>query len=205
MTHKLRGAPKQRRKRESFIRLREEDPARLGSGMTEPSSGGGGHLSADKIGRAQEVVEKLRMIFGSLSALERASKAKGMTLKQQTMSVLLSNGQCGYQIAQRIMQFAKTLPNFDSVPADYILGGPVENSGTEPAPNYSLRPMKYPAKGELLDRLSRDLPGEFLDFTAERVPLGVDASGWTPAEWFTHVSHEFELWKYWKSQIKTGK
>lgn len=119
------------------------------------------------------------------------------------MSVLLGNRQCGYQIAQRIMDFARTLPEFSSLPRNYIIDGAVENVGTQHASTYALRPMKYRAKGAFLDSLIGALPPEFLDFTAERDPMEPNADAWGQTEWFAHVARELELWKYMKSSKKT--
>lgn len=203
MRHKLRGVPKSRQKRESFIRLRPDDPVTISSRMSRSGDGGGSqHLRDDQIARAKQVVTRLKDQFGSLSAVERASISAGTRLKQQTLSTLLNNGQCGYRLAENIMVFARGLPEFRDLPSNYIIQGADGGRGTEPAPRYALRPMRYRAKGELLDRLSADLPGEFLDFTAARDPIEADAEKWSPADWFVHVGREFELWKYMQTQGK---
>lgn len=158
-------------------------------------------MRAEQVARAQEVVKRLKNMFGSLAELERASALQGAKLKQQTMSLLLNNGQLGYQIAERIMRFAQTVPEI-GLSADYILSGPVEKGGTVRAPRYALRPMRYRAKGEFLDALAGSLPSEFLDFTAGRDPLEPDASNWTGVDWLAHLARELELWKYVKEQQK---
>ena len=203
MATKLRGAPKQRQKRESFIRLRPDESDSIPSRMARPESGGT-HLRPDQIDRAQEIAGRLRDHFGSLAALERASTAADMRLKQQTMTVLLRNRQCGYRIAETLMAFAGTLPEFAGLPHNYILSG-VGKAGTVSAPGYALRPMKYRAKGEFLDSLAGALPTEFLDFTAGRDPVEPDAASWQPVDWFAHVARELEFWKYLKAQQKPAK
>lgn len=169
------------------------------SRAAEPS--GGVHLRTEQIDRAQELVLKLKEKFGSFSALERASSAAGFRLKQQTMSVLIHNRQCGYRIAEAIQNFAHTLPEFRNLPRNYIIEGADGHVGAEPA-RYAHLPMKYRAKGEYLDTLINSLPGEFLDFTAARDPEEPDAQSWSQLDWYQHVSNELLLWKYMKSQKK---
>lgn len=201
MKAKLRGVPKQSQKRESFIQVRGASKSVSLVDRMGPE-GGSGHLRDDQIDRAQEVVRRLKDQFGSLAELERASGAFGAKLKQQTMSLLLNNRQLGYQVAERIMRFARHVPHFADLPDNYILGGPVEKGGTVRATQYALRPMRYRAKGEFLDALAGALPSEFLDFTAGRDPVEPDADAWTGVDWLAHVARELELWKYMKSQPK---
>ncbi len=163
------------------------DPMMSGYMPDEPH--GGGHLTPEQIARAQRVAADLVDQYapkegsgrGGLAAIQRASNG---IIKQQTLTALIRNGQCGYQ-------FATSLERFAGLPQGYILHGTV---GTEPARTYASRPMKFREKGVWLDSLSNRLPGEFLDFTAGRDPEDPNASSWTPSRWLKHVSDELDLW-----------
>ncbi len=178
----------------SGTRLRNQFQRMVDKHMPDEPQGGG-HLTSEQIKRAQAVAADLVAQYaphedserGALAAIQRAS---GGIIKQQTLTALIRNGQCGYQ-------FATNLEKFAGRPQGYILHGSV---GTKPASNYSARPMKYREKGVWLDTLSNRLPGEFLDFTAERDPEDPTASSWTPARWLKHVSDELELWNSLKAQ-----
>lgn len=156
---------------------------------------GGGHLTPEQIQRAQHVAEELVQKYapkegserGALAAIQRASNG---IIKQQTMSALINNGQCGYQFAVHLEQFAGRPPG-------YILQGV---TGTKPASKYASRPMKYREKGVWLDSLSNRLPAEFLDFTAARDPEDPSAASWTPSRWLKHVSDELDLWNSLEAQ-----
>lgn len=180
--------------------------------MRPPSGSGqhlsGQHLTEEQLDRAQQVVTRLKALFpperGALTRLENASKAAGFRLKQQSMSAVLRNRQCGYMLAEQIMAYAKTRKELRDLPANFIIGGgpDVDKVGTLGASIYALRPMKYRAKGEFLDSLVGSLPAEFLDFTAERDPSEPEAAAWQPVDWYLHTARELELWKYLKSQKK---
>lgn len=207
MKARPRGDSGADRRHASFIRLRP-DAADTIQQMGSTASGGQ-HLTEDQIDRAQEVARKLLALFpperGSKTRLENASKAVGVRLKQQTVSALLLNRQCGYFFATALMAYAKSRPELASLPPNYIIAGNVgvDNVGTHSAPSFARRPMKYRAKGEYLDTLVGSLPADFLDFTAGRDPVEPHAEGWGQADWFAHVARELEFWKYVKAQKKT--
>ncbi len=172
----------------SGTRLRNQFGSMVSDHMPDDPHGGS-HLTPEQIARAQQVAADLVERYapkessgrGGLAAIQRAS---GGVIKQQTLTALLRNGQCGYQ-------FATNLERFAGLPQGYILHGTV---GTKPATTYAARPMKFREKGVWLDTLSDRLPGEFLDFTAGRDPEDPTAASWTPARWLKHVSDELDLW-----------
>lgn len=202
MKPKSRGASEQPKRHQSFIRLRPDPPDTIPGRMRSPVSGG--QLRDDQIDRAQHVVQRLKALFpperGSLTRLEEASRAAGHLLKQQTMSAVLNNRQCGYSVAQRIMEYAKSRDELADVPSNYILGNAEGGAGTEPARRYALHPMRYPAKGHFLDAIASALPGEFLDFTARRDPIEPEAATWNQLDWYSHVAKELEVWKDQKAR-----
>ncbi len=207
MRAKPRGATGAPKRHLSFIRLRPDPSATIPKSMGT-SATGGQHLTDAMLDRAQEIAKRLLDLFpperGSMTRLENASKAAGIRLKQQTVSALLRNRQCGYVFATQLMAYAKKRPELASYSSNYIIGGHDGGlDGTVGAATYANRPMRYRAKGEYLDTLVGSLPAEFLDFTASRDPAEPNADAWQQTEWFAHVSRELEFWKYMKAQKKT--
>lgn len=206
MKAKPRGASETPKRHQSFIRYQPAKPGTI-TGSMGSSGSSGQHLTEEQINRAQEVAGRLRALFpsekgddrGALTRLEKASSAAGYRLKQQTISALLNNRQCGYQLAQQLMAYAATRGELSDLPRNYILDGAEGAVGTERAPRYALLKMRYRAKGVYLDTLINSLPGEFLDFTAKRDPDDPDAATWDQSDWYLHVSEELVVWKRRKS------
>lgn len=167
--------------------------------MADQAERAGADLNPDQVDRAREIVIRLLIErgwtgkegdrSGAYALLQRESAGN---LKQQTMSALVNNRQCGFQVARMLDQFV------GGNTMDYIVHG---TTGTKPAGKYSGQKMKYKGKGPVLDQLVGLLPDDFLDFTAERAPES-GAERWSGLDWFAHINRELELWKYMKAQKK---